>query len=589
MNFFENRGKVFAFLVVLITFTFLLAGCDSGGSDDLIPVSVTTEVENSDDLNAALNSDVTGIDFLNKIEGDAEINDREDDLVLNLSDNTLIGSLLLNQPSNNNPWTFAIQKGTIDGDLTINDPAVSFTLAEDVTVEGATTIKNVAENTFNNKGKITEVNISDSDGITFNNEGIINGDIEISSSSVTSSVVKITGSLNGNRITVSGNGVIIQLTAKTNSVNLVVNGDNNSIQLKEGADVTVEDNGLGNNEEIISTNSISGTVEAEKDSEQIEVLLVDSQKKIAALDPSEADARSSLDSQNRYVFDDVDPDKDYYVLAYDDENGNGKIDVDLFNRDDTVNITEQIGFYGHYPKPVSVDQSHINNYDIKITKNMFGVLIASYDDSEIIPLPEAEVELYNGYNGDLLFKADNLFESPDDAYFAFFTGLDAGNYYWKAIEEGYRTSVSSVVELGVEFNIVTRVIELFTEKEIDEIFAYTDITENDSLVLASINESPEVDTANSLEGKSVSILDNSGDSITSDIAYLDSNKKVLNDTITGFNEYIEDVDGYKTFAAGSVLTDEKIPGLFNVELEGEVAEEFYAETGSITFLYDYVN
>lgn len=451
MNIFRKKEKMTVGLLIFIASIFLLTGCSSSGGSDGSSAPVTSEVGSIKGLNNALDSNVKGITFTSDINGNPEITSRTEDLQINLNGKTLKGNFKLEQRSNKTPWKLSfIGGGGITGNLFLDDPAVSVDVAKELKVQGETIIKNVARNSFNNKGKLNSVIIADTDGVTFNNDGIIDGEIEIKSSRTTFPI-KITGKLDNNEITVSGRKAKINLTAKTSSVTLTVNGDNNTIYHSDK--VTVKGNNSSNNIEKIN-NSISGRVSAAHNSSNIEVLLIDCDKNFADLDPKQADDTATLDSQNRYIFNNVDPKEKYYIFAYDDVNDNGVIDLDLLGKAPDVDGTDPLGFYGKYPKPVSVNKNQkVEDYNFKITRNAIGILINSNGQSEI------KVELYNKSNKRPLVTADNLLKTRD-SYLAFFTGLDSGSYHWKVKAKDYQGVPSSSVELGGKNNIINDEVTL---------------------------------------------------------------------------------------------------------------------------------
>lgn len=233
----KDKGKlIFLAMCLLLTVSLILTGCSNNGNNDNV---VQTSIDTLEELNDALNSNSTEVIVEANITGDAEINNRTDDLLLNLNGKTLTGNLKVNQPDNTEEWTFSIQNGTIDGNLTIDDPAITVIVGNDVEVTGTTNINNVSENTFNNKGNLgTEaanlaVYITDNDGCTFNNTGTINGTLSIASSD-SSGAVNLEGDLtSASSVEVTGNNGLIKIKQGTQVTTIEVTGDNNGIEIED--------------------------------------------------------------------------------------------------------------------------------------------------------------------------------------------------------------------------------------------------------------------------------------------------------------------------------------------------------------------
>ncbi len=95
MKYFRTKlitGLILIFVVSLIT------ACSNSHSNTE-PV-VKTVIDSIEELNSALNSDTDKIDFAADITGDAVINDRGEDLIIDLKGFTLTGSLTVNSDSN---------------------------------------------------------------------------------------------------------------------------------------------------------------------------------------------------------------------------------------------------------------------------------------------------------------------------------------------------------------------------------------------------------------------------------------------------------------------------------------------------------
>lgn len=465
MKLFNKKSKLAVLLIFLTASVFFLTACSSsGGSGSSVPDSVVTEVDSLDDLNKNLDSNIGTVELKKDIEGDAEIKTRTKDLVINLNGKTLKGNLTLTQRINKKPWNLSFAgEGTITKALTVNDPALSVTINKGIEVSGTTTINNVARNSFNNKGILNEVVIKDNDGITFHNEGIINKEITIGPSKFKPSVskpIKITGELNNKKININVSNTTINLEAKTNSVTLNITGSNNNIYYSD--EITVNNSGNSNTIEQINR-SISGTVSADYDNENTEVLLISTDKGLGDLSPEEADDIVDLDKQNEYVFNNVNPGREYYIFAYNDENNNGIIDLDLLGRDpEASGTTDPLGFYGNYPNKVSVGKNeHLKDCNITITKNAIGLLVSSSDNSSI-NLSTIQAELYKGPKNQSkqpLVITNNLLETRSE-YLAFFTGLEKGDYYWKVKADGYQEYISEIKSLGRNNNIIHSKITL---------------------------------------------------------------------------------------------------------------------------------
>lgn len=800
-NFYHKKDYKYLLigLIFLILFALVLSGCSSSGGDDEEEI-VQTTVENLNELNNNLNSGSASIDFANDISGDAVVDSRSEDLLVNLADNQLSGNFKIDQSTNSSAWNLVLNNGEIDGDLIIDDPSLSFILGDNLVIAGTTNIKNVSEATFINNGEINNVNISDNDGSTFDNQGKINGFLEISSEG--GEAVNLKGTIE-NDINITGNGTRVRVTAEA-SVNRIVvssSADSVEIEIDEGAgEVEVDDpeenavvktilervpelnpaggeyysaqnitisssvsgdtiyytddgsepsseskeytssilvdetttikakiinkfNGeseVVTEEYIIAENSISGTVsysggtdnvkialiandnidnitsfddiiiesgpksvdsngefnfinvtpgnyylvafKDQNDNNELDfydsinepsepagvyleneqeakisisqgdylenidislddpesnfitgkvdnisdtfgetyVLLVDSSKELASLDPAEADYITTIESENKYLFDNVDP-GNYYLLAYNDQNGNNEIGADLFDESDGTIPAEPLGFYGGYPQVINYSDTSqpLEDYDITISKKMLAVSVINYDQENetSIPLVNAEVSLFNADNNNLIASIDSLFETTvdentvheRDIAFAFLTGLDSNsNYYVQANESNYRGTLSPVFNFN-EYDIISTGLELFIEGFITDVFNDSTITSNDALVLAVIEE--KSDESDSLLNKSVSL---EGPAIYSptensqQLGYLASDGQYLNYDLNSFVNYDEDNSGDKTFVVGVKKAE---PGEYDIYLEGDSqsVDNIYVKEGFLTSIFDYVN
>lgn len=98
--------------------------------------------------------------------------------------------------------TILLSNGTVTGNLTVDTPNVSFT--NSATVNGTTTITDVANNTFTNNGLLKGmVNLNDLNGARFVNNGTLDNGLNINTSAET----KLEGSFA--QVTISNNGKII--------------------------------------------------------------------------------------------------------------------------------------------------------------------------------------------------------------------------------------------------------------------------------------------------------------------------------------------------------------------------------------------
>ncbi|WP_214736722.1 hypothetical protein [Exiguobacterium sp. s162] len=117
----------------------------------------TTSVTTLTQLNEALqDTTVQRIRLLNDITGDLTLT-RKVDLALNGFKVT--GNVGINH---NEAGTVTIEAGTIEGDLTVNTP--NATVVNQANVTGTASIQDVADNTFDNSGRLKKLEVTDPNG-----------------------------------------------------------------------------------------------------------------------------------------------------------------------------------------------------------------------------------------------------------------------------------------------------------------------------------------------------------------------------------------------------------------------------------------
>jgi|GEM_PF-2670083 uncharacterized protein (DUF2141 family) len=324
-------------------------------------------------------------------------------------------------------------------------------------------------------------------------------------------------------------------------------------------------------------------------------LLIDSSKDLSVLDPAQADKQTRIDSENRYVFSDVEPGS-YYIFAYNDQNDNNEIGADLFNKYGNI-PAEPLGFYGGYPQVINyTDTSQpLEGRDITISKKMMAVSLMTYDQTndKNIPLPEGKVELFDADTNNLIISADNLMETtvdkntPDERNiaFAFLTGLKPNaNYYLQGIESNYRGTLSPIFNFN-KYDIIATDLELFTEEFISGFFNDSNINSNDALILGVIEDDSLSNKSVRLEGPATySSTENSGQ-----VGYLASDDQYLDYTLNSFENYeVDENSGVKTFIVGVKKAE---PGKYDIYLEGDPqsVDTIYVKEGFLTLIFDYVD
>lgn len=234
VNFDQKKNWKYVFIggIFLISLALVLTGCSSSGGDDEERPGPTVQatVADIDELNNNLDSnDTKSIDFANDISGNAVIDSRTDDLLVNFDYNQLDGDFEIAQSTNESAWKLGLENGEITGDLIIDDPALTFEIGDNVTINGTSRIINVSDSSFINKGEINDVNISDSDGATFDNQGTIKGNIEISSGG--GKAVNLKGRIEKD-IKITGNGTKVRVTAGTTVNKILVSLSAASVEIE---------------------------------------------------------------------------------------------------------------------------------------------------------------------------------------------------------------------------------------------------------------------------------------------------------------------------------------------------------------------
>ncbi|EPE62393.1 hypothetical protein L479_01218 [Exiguobacterium sp. S17] len=118
---------------------------------------------------------------------------------INLNGKTLTGNVSF---ATTEPGEIRLGAGQITGNLTVNTPNISFYNA--ATVNGTTTITDVANNTFTNNGVLKgAVNLNDANGARFVNRGTLDNGLNIN----TSATIKLDGTFA--QVTLEGTGKVV--------------------------------------------------------------------------------------------------------------------------------------------------------------------------------------------------------------------------------------------------------------------------------------------------------------------------------------------------------------------------------------------
>lgn len=173
------------------------------------------------DLKSVLtNSDVKEIVLLENITASAlPVIDRN--VQIDLNGKVLTGNLEYKDHSGYRAVELISSKegGKFQGDLTVDVPNADFIVGEKVEITGKTTIINVKENTFHNKGVLNAVDIRDNDGVSFANGGTgsVLGTVALN----TTGKVKLMGTLNAVEVNQAAN-ITVDASATINKLNVKI-------------------------------------------------------------------------------------------------------------------------------------------------------------------------------------------------------------------------------------------------------------------------------------------------------------------------------------------------------------------------------
>lgn len=216
--------------------------------------TVTTASELRD---ALANRTVTKVILGANITADATITRKVD---LDLDGKTLTGNASFTTTATG---TVTLGAGTVTGTLTVNTPKASF--VNNATVNGITTITDVADHTFTNNGTLHGVTIKDTNGTRFvNSESATVGTVTVDAVNATVRLEGIIPSVVVSKAaTLTVIGKVTSLTANA-AVALegtgTVVGTTGTGVVKTGAGVTVETGAYDNVKPTISNTELSGNI-----------------------------------------------------------------------------------------------------------------------------------------------------------------------------------------------------------------------------------------------------------------------------------------------------------------------------------------
>ncbi|KXH84028.1 S-layer homology domain-containing protein [Sporosarcina sp. HYO08] len=202
------------------------------------------EVYNEADLIAALeDSKITKVLLGADITSDS-IPTIQHKVEIDLNGKTLKGIVKYDIPNGTDTITLASSKngGKVQGDLSVNTPKADFIVGENVEIAGTTTIVNVKESTFYNKGILNAVVIEDHDGTSFANQGNVKGNVAVETDGAIMLMGKIDAVVVNKAadITVAESATIKSMTVTVNGVTVnAPAGTVHTIQASDG--VTVMD------------------------------------------------------------------------------------------------------------------------------------------------------------------------------------------------------------------------------------------------------------------------------------------------------------------------------------------------------------
>ncbi|ARK25334.1 hypothetical protein SporoP37_12150 [Sporosarcina sp. P37] len=215
------------------------------------PPSATKVVTNKAQFDAAVKNTAIktiklGANFTGNVTADRVVN-------VDLGGHTLTGNLEFNTTQSG---TITLSNGTVTGTLTIDTVNASF-VNDGATVQGTTTIVNVAPGTFTNKGTLGAVKITDADGTRFvNATGATIGAVEVA----TAGNVTLEGSLGD--VTVTGDGTV-NIPTITNNASIQNFKADSEVKLINNATVAevsgtapVTLTGTGTVEEVTNSNPV---------------------------------------------------------------------------------------------------------------------------------------------------------------------------------------------------------------------------------------------------------------------------------------------------------------------------------------------
>ena len=161
-------------------------------------------------------------------------------LELDLDDNTLEADLNI---EHNQAGSMKIQKGKIDGGLTIDAP--QSTVENYATITGTTTIDNVLADSFNNHGDLNDVSIKDADGCSFDNQGQISGNIKVEAEDAAGDI-KFKGRVDS-KIEVTASGAKVRIGEKAQIKEIIMSSDNSQLKIDQESVVNnISIDGQGN-------------------------------------------------------------------------------------------------------------------------------------------------------------------------------------------------------------------------------------------------------------------------------------------------------------------------------------------------------
>lgn len=245
--------------------------------------------------------------------------------------------------TNDNNGVLYIKNGTITGNLTVDTK--NATVTNEATVKGNTTINNVSKNTFINKGTLNTVEITDSDGGSFNNIGVISGRVTIKSLSDTSEPMILKGEFKS-CISITGNRKQ-QIKLEGKVTDIILESKDVILTLSETAKVV---NPLIINElaTLISTKSIKAQIKKD-----IEVTVKSTEKSKGKVEKGTGEVLEYKIEKSIYSFNTqlnktqytVDENITLEGILFKENMGVGKVDIALKITDKDGNLVsvEQVG------------------------------------------------------------------------------------------------------------------------------------------------------------------------------------------------------------------------------------------------------